>query len=133
VGGARWAVSMYSLPWICNLFFSNNTRFVDDADKWLYNFASVDMESTEELPVESIEPEPLAVPPSQPQKNIARRKAGFTKQEDHVICFAFLNVSKDGATGRTHYYYCSHTTAVNYNDMCCRSKPIQWKLLQAFP
>jgi hypothetical protein len=83
---------------------------VDDADKWLYNFASVAMESTEELPVESIEPEPLAVPPSQPQKKLARRKAGFTKQEDHVICSAFLNVSKDGATGRTQIllfsYHC---------------------------
>jgi hypothetical protein len=25
VGGARRAVSMYSSPWICNLFFLNNT------------------------------------------------------------------------------------------------------------
>jgi hypothetical protein len=82
---------------------------VDDVDKWLYNFASMAMESTDQLPVESIESEPLVVPPSEPHKKLACRKAGFTKQEDHVICSAFLNVSKDGATGRTHRYYCSHT------------------------
>jgi anthranilate/para-aminobenzoate synthase component II len=34
--------------------------FVDDADKWVYNFASLLMESTEDLLVESIEPKPLA-------------------------------------------------------------------------
>jgi hypothetical protein len=35
-------------------------------------------------------------------QKLARRKAGFTKQEDHVICSAFLNVNKDSATGMTH-------------------------------
>jgi hypothetical protein len=59
------------------------------------------MESTEELLVESIEPELFEVLSSQSQKKLAQRKAGFTKQEDHVICSAFLNVSKDGATGMT--------------------------------
>jgi hypothetical protein len=59
------------------------------------------MESTEELLVESIEPELFEVPSSQSQKKLARRKAGFTKLEDHVIRSAFLNVSKDGATGMT--------------------------------
>jgi hypothetical protein len=71
-------------------------------EKCVYNFASLAMESTEELPVESIEPEVLVVPPSQSHKKLAWRKAGFTKQKDHVICSAFLNVSKDGATGMTH-------------------------------
>ncbi len=32
-------------------------------------------------------------------KKIARRGGGFTKDEDNVICSAFLNVSKDPITG----------------------------------
>jgi hypothetical protein len=96
---------------------------VDDVDKWLYNFARVAMESTDQLLVESMEPKPLVLLPWEPhKKKLAWRKAGFTKQEDHVIY---------DATGRTHKYYCSRT-AINYNYMCCRSKPIKWKLLQAF-
>jgi hypothetical protein len=70
----------------------------DSDEKCVYSLA---MESTE-LPVESIEPEVLAVPQSQSHKKLAWRKAGFTKQEDHIICSAFLNVSKDGTTGMTH-------------------------------
>jgi hypothetical protein len=73
----------------------------DSHEKCVYSFASLAMESTE-LPVESIEPEVLAVPQSQSHKKLAWRKAGFTKQEDHIICSAFLNVSKDGTTGMTH-------------------------------
>eukprot|EP00267_Zea_mays_P030954 XP_008662819.2 uncharacterized protein LOC103641234 isoform X1 [Zea mays] len=33
------------------------------------------------------------------QKKVSRRGGGFTKEEDRVICSAFLNVSKDPITG----------------------------------
>jgi hypothetical protein len=73
----------------------------DSHEKCVYSFASLAMESTK-LPVESIEPEVLVVPQSQSHKKLAWRKAGFTKQEDHIICSAFLNVSRDGITSMTH-------------------------------
>jgi hypothetical protein len=67
-------------------FFLNNIQFVDDADKWLYNFASVAMESAEELAVESIEIEPLAVPPSQPHKNLLG--GGLASPNRRIMLFA---------------------------------------------
>jgi hypothetical protein len=94
VGGRCSQATLDLFLIICNLF-------VDYAEKCVHNFASMVMESTEELLVESIEPEVFEVPPSQSHKKLARRKVGFTKQEDHVICFAFLNVIKDGTTGMT--------------------------------
>jgi len=32
-------------------------------------------------------------------KNVSRRGGGFTKEEDAIICSAFLNVSKDAVVG----------------------------------
>jgi hypothetical protein len=51
----------------------------DSHGKCVYNFASLEMERTKELPVESIEPKVLVVPQSQSHKKLAWRKAGFTK------------------------------------------------------
>ncbi|KAG2542749.1 hypothetical protein PVAP13_9NG659533 [Panicum virgatum] len=42
------------------------------------------------------------------EKKVSRRGGGFTKEEDGVLCSAFLNVSKDAITGyykRLHDYY----------------------------
>jgi len=33
------------------------------------------------------------------EKKVSRRGGGFTKEEDGVLCSAFLNVSKDAITG----------------------------------
>jgi hypothetical protein len=42
----------------------------DSHEKCVYNFASLKMERTEELPVESIEPNALIMPQSQSHKNL---------------------------------------------------------------
>ncbi|CAO2148633.1 unnamed protein product [Urochloa humidicola] len=41
------------------------------------------------------------------EKKVSRRGGGFTKEEDGVLCFAFLNVSKDPIAGvnQTHGGY----------------------------
>lgn len=51
-------------------------------------------------------------------KGVSRRKGGFTKGEDAIICSAFLNMSKDPIVGvnqssggyykRMHEYYQAH-------------------------
>ena len=35
------------------------------------------------------------------KKNVARRGTAFTKEEDLVVCSAFLNISKDPITGNS--------------------------------
>ena len=35
------------------------------------------------------------------KKNVARRGSAFTKEEDLVVCSAFLNISKDPITGNS--------------------------------
>jgi len=35
------------------------------------------------------------------KKNVSRRGTAFTKEEDLVVCSAFLNISKDPITGNS--------------------------------
>ena len=56
-------------------------------------------EETETEGTEEVMPRPRETRSAKGKKNVARRGAGFTKEEDRVICSAFLNVSKDPITG----------------------------------
>jgi hypothetical protein len=38
------------------------------------------------------------------EKRVAHRGTAFTKEEDKVLCLAFLNISKDPITGVNPYY-----------------------------
>jgi hypothetical protein len=45
------------------------------------------------------------------QKNVARRGFAFTKEEDAVLCSAYLNISKDAIVGvnqNIYDYYSEH-------------------------
>ena len=39
------------------------------------------------------------------KRNVARRGSSFTKEEDLVVCSAFLNISKDPITGNSLQHF----------------------------
>ncbi|KAJ1293047.1 hypothetical protein BS78_01G038100 [Paspalum vaginatum] len=81
----------------------------DGNDDWAYNLvANIDKQlpsqrliDTSTPPVvEAEEQTPTQRRNKQPKgKNVSRRGGGFTKEEDAILCSAFLNVSKDAITG----------------------------------
>jgi hypothetical protein len=48
---------------------------------------------------ESLQPSPMSGKKQAREKRVARRGTAFTKEEDSVLCSAYLNISKDPITG----------------------------------
>jgi hypothetical protein len=49
--------------------------------------------------VEIVPPPPPATRKGNKEKKVLRRGCGFTKEEDAILCSAFLNISKDPIIG----------------------------------
>ncbi|PUZ38834.1 hypothetical protein GQ55_9G227900 [Panicum hallii var. hallii] len=108
--------------WAYNLVANIDQQIPSQGDFDIASPPVIPVEEQTEIqpPVIGVEKLTATVPRSKRAKgkNVSRRGGGFTKEEDAIICSAFLNVSKDPITGvnqssggyykRMHMYYEAH-------------------------